>query len=127
MKIYGGWFAAVLLASAWHALGPVTVVAAEDACEEAVTTAEMRECIDRRYAAVDQELNDVYKQLMAQLDPKRQELLKHAQRAWIDYRDKDAAFVASSVEGGTLYPVVEIAERVLITERRVAELKGRLP
>ena len=126
MKIYGRCFAAVLLALAWHAFGPGNVGASEKTCEEAVTTAEMRKCVNRRYAEIDQELNDVYTRLMSQLDSGHKELLRIAQRAWIDYRDKNAAFVASIFEDGTLYPVMEISERASMTARRVEELKARL-
>lgn len=124
MKIYGRLLAAVFLMWSWDALGTGWV--SEKACQGAVTTAEMRDCVNRRYAEVDDELNRVYKQLLAQLDPERRELLRAAQRAWIAFRDKNAAFVASEVEGGTLYPIIEISERASMTERRIEELKERL-
>ena len=126
MKIYGRLLAAVFLTWAWHAFGPDAAWASEKACEEAVTTAEMRDCINRRYAEVDGELNRVYQQLLSQLDPERRKLLRDAQKAWIKFRDKNAAFVASDVEGGTLYPILEVSELASMTERRIAELKERL-
>lgn len=126
MKIYGRLVAAVFLTWTWHASGLGAVWASEKACEEAVTTAEMRDCLNRRYAEVDDELNRVYKQLLSQLDPERRELLRDAQKAWIEFRDKNAAFVASDAEGGTLYPIIEVSERASMTEHRIEELKERL-
>lgn len=124
MKIYGRLLVAVFLT--WHAFGLDAVWASEKACEEAMTTAEMRDCVNRRYAKVDDELNRVYRRLLAQLDPKRRALLREAQKAWIEFRDKNAAFVASDAEGGTLYPIIEVSERASMTERRIEQLKERL-
>ena len=126
MKIYSRWCAAVLLVSAWHTFGSGAVVASEQICAEAVTTAEMRKCVNRRYAEFDQELNDVYTRLISQLDSEHKKLLRDAQRAWIAYRDKNAAFVAGVFEDGTLYPVIEISERASRTERRIEELKAHM-
>lgn len=126
MKIYGRLLAAVFLTWMWHVSGLGAVWASEKACEDAMTTAEMRDCLNRRYAEADDELNRVYKQLLAQLGPERRKLLRETQKAWIEFRDKHAAFVASDVEGGTLYPIIEVSERALMTERRIEELKERL-
>lgn len=124
--MYRRLFVAVFLLLVSHAFGLRAVSAWEKACEDAVSTAEMRECVNRRYTEVDGELNQVYKQLFSQLGAERQELLRDAQRAWIEFRDKNAAFVASDFQDGTLYPLMEISERASMTERRVEELKARL-
>ena len=122
MKVYSGLLAVLFLAS----LGLGNVRASEKACEEAVTTAEMRDCVNHRYAKVDDKLNQVYRRLLAQLDPERRKLLRDAQKSWIVFRDKNAAFVASDAEGGTLYWIIEVSERASMTERRIKELKERL-
>ncbi len=126
MTIYGRLLAAVILLSVSHALGLCAAWASEKTCEEAVSTAEMRECVNRRYAEVDGELNRVYKKLLLQLGTERQELLRDAQRAWLEYRDKNAAFVASDFQNGTLHPLLEVSERASMTQRRVEELRERL-
>ena len=126
MRIDTRWFAALLVAFAWCATGLVMAETPERGCADAETTAEMRECINLHYVEVDQELNDVYTHLMSQLDSERRQLLRDAQRAWIDYRDKNAVFAASVFEGGTLYPVIEVSERAAMTERRVEELTAHL-
>jgi len=126
MKIRGNLLAAAFWAYAALGLCPSAAWTADDSCENALTTAEMRECANSRYARADTELNQVYKQLSSQLDPERRDLLRDAQRAWVEFRNKNATFVASDAQGGTLYPVLEISERAAMTERRVQELKQRL-
>ncbi len=99
---------------------------AKDPCAEAMTTVEMRECLNKRYKHVDAELNRVYQQLMSQLSKTRQTKLREAQQAWMLFRDKHAEFVASETEGGTMQPLVSLSALTSMTERRVAELKDLL-
>ena len=95
-------------------------------CAEATTTVEMQACLRQRYEEADKALNGVYKQLMAKLEPARQEKLRAAQRAWILFRDASAEFEASEAEGGSMYPLVYMATQVVKTEHRVDELNGIL-
>jgi uncharacterized protein YecT (DUF1311 family) len=60
------------------------------------------------------------------LDPERKARLEAAQDAWEIYRDRNAEFVASAAEGGTLYPVLRLAEMLEMTRRRSDELQERL-
>ena len=99
---------------------------ANNPCAEAMTTAEMRECLNKRYNKVDRELNHVYQQVISQLSKTRQTKLKQAQRLWILFRDKSAEFEASEVEGGTMYPLVYLLSLSSMTEKRVEELKAIL-
>jgi uncharacterized protein YecT (DUF1311 family) len=86
----------------------------------------MQTCANRRYEAADAELNRVYKRLVPQLPAQRREQLKAAQHAWIGFRDKNAAFVASAAAGGTLYPILEVSEMAAMTEHRTEQLKALL-
>lgn len=122
-----GLLAAVLLAFSCFGSAPIAIGAEDPACEDAKTTAGMLDCASRRYSNADEELNLVYKQLMSKLAAERRGPLRDAQKAWIEFRDKNAAFVASDVEGGSLYPVIEAAELTEMTKRRILELKERLP
>jgi uncharacterized protein YecT (DUF1311 family) len=100
--------------------------ASERDCKEAVSTAEMRTCANERYQAADGELNRVYRQLASQLSDQRRAKLKAAQKAWIAFRDKNAAFVASVVEDGTMYPIVEVMELTATTKQRTEQLRAEL-
>jgi uncharacterized protein YecT (DUF1311 family) len=82
--------------------------------------------LNERYQQADAELNRVYEQLSAQLSDVRRERLRRAQRAWIVFRDRNSTFVASTVEGGTLYPVLEIMELTSMTQARTDQLKAYL-
>jgi len=88
-----------------------------------MTTAEMRECLKQRYTQADAALNQLYQQLMPQLSKTQQIKLREAQRAWVLFRDKHAAFVASATEGGTMQPLLSLSVLTSMTEKRVAELK----
>lgn len=100
--------------------------ASEKDCSDAASTAEMQTCADKLYQAADAELNRVYRQLASKLSTSRREKLKTAQQAWIAFRDKNAAFAASVVEGGTMYPILEISELTTMTKQRTEQLKGYL-
>lgn len=100
--------------------------ASEKDCQDAVSTTEMRTCANEQFQAADAELNRVYRQLAAQLSGVRREQLKTAQQAWIAFRDKNAAFAASVVEGGTMYPILEVTELTNLTKQRTEQLRAYL-
>ncbi len=100
--------------------------AADDPCAEALTTVEMRECLNTHYTKVDGELNHVYRQVMSQLEKARQTKFRETQRAWVRLRDKSAEFEASAVEGGSMYPLVYLSTLTSLTEKRRDELKDIL-
>jgi len=108
----------------WGAVA-VSLAAAQatpDPCA-GMTTAEMRECLAQRYTQADTALNQLYQQLLLQLNKTQQSKLREAQRAWVLFRDKQAAFIASATEGGTMQPWLVLAVRTAMTEKRIAELK----
>lgn len=100
------------------------IQAFDEDCPEAMSTAAMRTCLNKRYQAADAELNQVYQQLSSKLSKKRRERLKGAQGAWLVFRDKSATFAASAAEEGTMSPVLEISELTAITKQRVEQLRG---
>lgn len=101
--------------------------AAEKDCAGAASTAEMRTCANKLYEAADAELNQVYRQLASRLaDNKRRDKLKAAQQAWVAFRNKNAAFVASEAEDGTLYPLLEVTEMTSMTKQRTEQLKAHI-
>ena len=93
-------------------------------CAEAVTTAEMQQCLSEQYESADRQLNSAYRKAMELLSEARQAKLKEAQRAWILFRDKTAEFEASEVEGGTMYPLVYLSALISMTEERSSELEA---
>lgn len=104
-------------------LTPLTVLAADPpGCDNATTTAAMQACESARYTQANQKLNDVYARLMKTLDASKREKLRVAELAWIQFRDKNAAFMATAAEGGTLAPLIQLTTSTAMTEARAAEL-----
>lgn len=99
---------------------------AAENCEDAMTTAEMLQCTGKSFDAANEELVSIYNRLHERLDPERKARLEAAQDAWEIYRDRNADFVASAAEGGTLYPVLRLAAMLEMTRRRSDELQERL-
>jgi uncharacterized protein YecT (DUF1311 family) len=91
-------------------------------CDNATTTAAMQACESARYTQANQKLNEVYAQLIKKLDPSKREKLRVAELAWIQFRDKNAAFMATAAEGGTLAPLIQLTTSTTMTEARAAEL-----
>ena len=92
-------------------------------CENADTTAAMRTCEASRYATAQQELDSAYQGLREHLDTGQREKLRLTQRAWLRFRDANADFQASLVQGGTLAPLVRIGSLTEMTKARTQELK----
>jgi uncharacterized protein YecT (DUF1311 family) len=92
-------------------------------CADAVTTAAMRNREESRYATEQQELDSAYQYLMKHLDGGQKQKLRITQRAWLHFRDANADFQASLVQGGTLAPLVRIGSLMEMTRARAQELK----
>lgn len=95
----------------------------EPDCSQAVSTAEMRTCANRLYQEADAELNQVYRQLIAQLSAPRKTQLKASQQAWLAFRDKNADFAAGVAEGGSMASLVEVMELTAMTRTRTEQLR----
>ena len=70
----------------------------------AQTQAAMNAQARAEFEKADAELNKTYEALLAKLpDAEGKEKLKHSQRAWLAFRDAEAAFAAG---GGTMAPTL---------------------
>ena len=79
------------------------------------------------FKKADKELNEVYAKVLANLDDEAKENLKKAQRAWIAWRDAEAAFRADpEARGGSMWPLVHEGTRSRLTKERVKGLKELL-
>lgn len=91
-------------------------------CENAQTTAAMRECENSRFERADQKMNAAYRDLMSSLDEPGRAKLRRAQQAWIKFRDAEAAFRADAARGGTLAPLIRMSVLADMTESRWEQL-----
>ncbi len=100
----------------------------KDPCANAQTTVEMRDCAGLEYKQADDELNRVYRQLMAKIgnDEGRKTALKTAQQVWIKYRDANCDFASYLNRGGTIEPVVRYNCMTGMTVSRTKELREYL-
>ena len=99
----------------------------KDPCANAPTTPEMRDCAGKEYKKADDELNRVYRQLIAKIDDEgRKTALKAAQLAWIKYRDANCDFASYLNRGGTIEPVVRYNCITEMTGARMRNLRAYL-
>src|SRR5206468_9111147 len=110
------------------ALVIAALVALATSHANAQTQAEMNRQAAKDFKKADAELNSTYAALMAKLpdaDSKRK--LKESQRAWIAFRDAEAAFAADQFRGGSAAPVLRWTSMTETTEQRIKQLKGDFP
>lgn len=79
------------------------------------------------FTKADKELNEVYAKVLANLDDQAKENLKKSQRAWVAWRDAEAAFRADAeARGGSMWPLIHEGFRSRLTKERVKGLKELL-
>jgi len=79
------------------------------------------------FVKADAELNKTYEALLKKLpDAESKDKLKQSQRAWLAFRDAEAAFAADEARGGSMAPTLRYASMTELTEQRTKQLKARL-
>ncbi len=117
----------ILLASMAFSLVASTAIAAE--CDHNdQTQAGMNNCAGADYAASDAKLNTAYGTIMKRLsdDADARKLLQGSQQAWIAFRDAECKFSVSSVDGGSVYPMILAMCLKGLTDARVQQLDAYL-
>jgi len=94
----------------------------------AQTQAEMNATARKDFERVNAELNKIYQSLLAKLaDTEAKNKLRESQRAWIAFRDAEAAFAADQFRGGSAAPVLRWTSKTETTEQRIKQLKADFP
>lgn len=100
---------------------------AEQACEEQSpdnqTTVGMVMCASREIAWWDEMLNRNYATLKQALEPDAFDKLRDAQRAWLDYRDKECGFQYYYWRDGTIRSLFGSSCRLQMTAERALDLQ----
>lgn len=93
-------------------------------CPEARTQRDLNVCASETYARADTVLNERWQQLVRSLShqPRRVEVLRTSQRAWIRFRDAQCEFEGLEFDGGSMQPMVELLCKAHLTEQRTNEL-----
>ncbi|MFZ4775626.1 MAG: lysozyme inhibitor LprI family protein [Terrimicrobiaceae bacterium] len=87
---------------------------------------EMNRQAEAEAEVADKELNEAYKKLMVELDDEGKALLKTSQRAWLVYRDAEAAFAADAMRDGSAAPLLYSGSIAALTKARTLGLRERL-
>jgi uncharacterized protein YecT (DUF1311 family) len=91
----------------------------------AQSQAEMNHQAAKDFEKADAKLNSTYAALMAKFpDAESKRKLKESQRAWIAFRDAEAAFAADQFRGGSAAPVLRWTSMTETTEQRIKQLKA---
>jgi uncharacterized protein YecT (DUF1311 family) len=98
-----------------------------ESCIEAAgpSDTEMTECVSAETERQDRRLNEAYGKLMNALNSHRKARLRTAQRAWIVFRDAEAAFL-DYPSGGTLDRLLGANRYLQMTKDRADELERQL-
>jgi uncharacterized protein YecT (DUF1311 family) len=93
----------------------------------AQTQASMNAQARTEFEKADAELNKTYEALLNKLpDAKGKEKLKQRQRAWVAFRDVEAAFAADQARGGSMAPTIRHETMAELTQQRIKQLKSHL-
>src|SRR5881396_1433706 len=105
----------------------VPLVALPTSHANAQSQAEMNRQAAKDFEKVDAELNSAYAALLAKLpDAESKQKLKESQRAWLAFRDAEAAFAADQARGGSMAPTIRYETMTELTQQRIKQLKTRL-
>jgi uncharacterized protein YecT (DUF1311 family) len=103
--------------------GTVSFPALADSCDKVEAEDRLIQCLGVENSRADALLNAEYNRLRGRLDSELKERLRDAQRAWIDFRDKDCEFEAGAARGGQAYQPLFLSCQTRKTQQRVQELK----
>jgi uncharacterized protein YecT (DUF1311 family) len=93
----------------------------------AQTQAAMNAQARAEFVQADAELNRKYEALLAKLpDAESRQKLKESQRAWLAFRDAEAAFAADQAGGGSMAPTIRYETMTELTQQRIKQLKLHL-
>ena len=88
---------------------------------------EMNRQAEEGFVAADARLNKVYQQLTNKLDAEAVEKLKVAQRAWVAFRDAQAALQADlEARGGSMTLMIYSGTQAALTKARTKDLETLL-
>jgi uncharacterized protein YecT (DUF1311 family) len=83
-------------------------------------------CASEAFSKADKELNQVYQQLLAQLDEEAQKKLRVSQRAWLAYRNANSSLVYAVEGDGSAGRIVAWNQSEQAIVARIKELRSWL-
>ena len=108
----------------------------EHNCDNPMSQMDMNFCAGLEFETADAELNRLWKKVVAdareadrEVDrkydkrPSSEEVLRQAQRAWIQYRDAHCTFEGYESRGGSMEAMLYNFCRAQVTRERIAQLR----
>jgi uncharacterized protein YecT (DUF1311 family) len=103
-----------------------TCANAESPCAGIDTQSGLSQCAALEMEKADAELTHVYNRLMVELEPKKKQQLKIAERAWIIYRDESCKFIGLERDGGSMQGMTIAMCRTELTKEQTRRLTWQL-
>ena len=88
------------------------------------TQSELTEQAVNEWKEADQLLNRQYQKLQGLLDKEARDKLRQAQKAWVEFRDKEAVLQADLTRGGSMAAMLFYAKMADLTQDRTRQLKA---
>jgi uncharacterized protein YecT (DUF1311 family) len=107
-----------------HLLGFGLLCAILSGAVSAQSTSEMKQAKQAEFEDVESQLDKVYQALLKTQDEKGAAMLTDAQKAWLQFRDAEAAFAAHSERGGSAAALIQLQSQVEQTKLRIEQLKS---
>lgn len=92
-------------------------------CSQVATQIEMNQCAADNYRVADQALNQVYQDVLQNLDNAAKAQLSTAEERWLVFRDAHCTFESDRFQGGSIAPLIQASCMEQVTDNRIAELK----
>jgi|HubBroStandDraft_6_1064221.scaffolds.fasta_scaffold139600_4 uncharacterized protein YecT (DUF1311 family) len=92
-------------------------------CEEKRTTLDISQCLSGELKKADAELNRTYEQTLKRVKASDADLLKKAQRAWMEYREAHCQAEFELWDGGTGGQIALPQCKLTLTKRRITEIQ----
>ena len=108
---------------------PLSAAQADDACyKKAQSQAELTDCSAKDLKAVDDNLNQLYRQMEARLkgDDDTKKLLIDAQKKWVAFRDSECTLSTVRSAGGSINPMNFNTCAAGLTQSRVKDFQAYL-
>jgi uncharacterized protein YecT (DUF1311 family) len=86
----------------------------------------MNICAGKEANDADSKLSGLVKKLAAKISPESRGALRAAERAWLDYRDKQCAFNTLASEGGSVHDLVLAACLKDLTDKQIKQVQQQL-
>lgn len=96
----------------------------EGHCDETESQLLMNACWTLEFEGADEQLNSIYKSLLAKLDSGQTTTLHKIQRTWVRYRDLHCDATAARYKGGSMQPAVLYSCWATLTRARIKDIES---